>query len=286
MAKQLKQATIDTAAMLQLHVQFNCELERIAVNQANELTGISESIELVRKYLHIIREMVFAGRFLNEEDEIRFFKDIKPLFSARLIYNIELRDIILRRHPDTEAQQTFLADEYHRIAASLNHCSDFYRYFKAGDDYLDQFYFVRSSSAKPGLPADYAEVDPGFSTGYDQLIARFRAGEMLLTHIAAQLEALKTIAAEPRSNVSDLKWTESQAALMELVVALDAHAVFNNAPVGIGKIASLLTGCFNIRIANVYRTYEEIRMRKRTRTPFLDSLKQSFERKMNYDDGR
>jgi hypothetical protein len=72
--------------------------------------------------------------------------------------------------------------------------------------------------------------------------------------------------------------------LAELIVALDAHAVFNNTPVGIGRLAPLFASVFNVKMGNIHKIYEEIRLRKKNRTSFLDALRMSLIRKMEHDD--
>jgi hypothetical protein len=90
-----------------------------------------------------------------------------------------------------------------------------------------------------------------------------------------------------RKNVkltAELAWTAPVTALAELIVALDAYVVFNNSPIGIGKLSAYFTNLFNIDPINIHKKYEEIRIRKKNRTVFLDALKNSLIRKMELDD--
>ncbi|MBO9572601.1 MAG: RteC domain-containing protein [Chitinophagaceae bacterium] len=265
-----------------LFKEFEQKLIEIQESNTNMILSASEAIALTRAYLQQVRKKLSKQRFKNNEQEIDFFKNIKPLFTTYLFYYTEVYNIeVSRPQGGIEQQERFLKDEYTRIHYFCTVHQDFYKYYKSARSDMDASYFVREQVDKSVTNVVNSEIDSEFSTGYDQLIARFRANDMLSEYINKLTDELHN--GKPVNN-SAYSWTASQAGLAELVMALDAHATVNHQPIGIGKMAQLVSTAFNVNITNIYKIREEIKMRKRNPTVFLDNLKLSLIRKLESDD--
>jgi len=69
--------------------QLNKLEEDINENSLNENIDISSSekaIALIFKHLAILKQYVIKNDFKNEDEEIYFFKNLKPKFIAKIIY--------------------------------------------------------------------------------------------------------------------------------------------------------------------------------------------------------
>jgi len=77
-----------------------------------------------------------------------------------------------------------------------------------------------------------------------------------------------------------LNWTESKAALVELIYALHSSNSINDGRIDIKAIAELFGSIFSIELGDVYHTFSEIRNRKIEPTKFIDLLKDSLLSKM------
>lgn len=80
------------------------------------------------------------------------------------------------------------------------------------------------------------------------------------------------------------KWTESKAALVELIYGLHSSKSINDGREGIKSIAQLFESMFDIDLGDVYHTFSEVRNRKIEQTKFLDHLKDSLLSKMQETD--
>ncbi|WP_282457825.1 RteC domain-containing protein [Chitinophaga sedimenti] len=81
----------------------------------------------------------------------------------------------------------------------------------------------------------------------------------------------------------EIIWRASKADLTELIYALvESQAL--GAGLDIKSVSEILQQAFGIHIANIYATYEDIRLRKKNRTPFMDSLKTALIRRIDNDD--
>jgi hypothetical protein len=78
-----------------------------------------------------------------------------------------------------------------------------------------------------------------------------------------------------------LQWTDSKVALVEFIYALYAGKCFNNGNTSLKDIAFCCETLFNIEIGDFYRIFLEIRNRKKSRTQFLDKLKDKIIKMMD-----
>lgn len=267
-----------------LFESFTLELEEIKFSHPETIDYSKRSAELSRRYVEELKRLIQTTTFQTPPDEIEFFKHLKPLFSTQLIYHSELYHLGLRTPQGSKRQiEDFFMDEYDRINLFFGLHIDFFKYYKAQATNLDHLYFVRGN-INQSIALHYAEFDDNFSTGYDLLIARFRANDLLSDYLT---KAIERITDNPNIKArlnSEFTWTAPIVAFAEFIMALDAHAVFNNAPVGIGKLCVFFAPIFNLDPINIHKKAEEIRIRKKNRTVFLDALKNSLIRKMELDD--
>jgi len=87
-------------------------------------------------------------------------------------------------------------------------------------------------------------------------------------------------------NSSSLNWTESKAALVELIYALHSSHSINDGRADIKTIAKLFERIFSLGLGDVYHTFSEIRNRKIEQTKFIDLLKDSLLIKMKDTDDK
>ena len=142
---------------------------------------------------------------------------------------------------------------------------------RSGSNFLDSKYFTRQHSNHKSL-----NMDENFSTGYDTKLARIISTELIRSFILGQLKKLT----ENHTNAIPLTWTGQKTDLTELIYALHSAAVFNNGSANIKLIATSLEDFFNIKLGDYYRTFQELRLRKRSQAPFLDHLKEKFEQRI------
>jgi len=79
-----------------------------------------------------------------------------------------------------------------------------------------------------------------------------------------------------------LPWTSPKVALAELIYAFHAYGVFAAGRLDIKNITETIGIMFGMKIGNIYKVFEEIRMHKRNRnrTQFLDKLREGLEQRM------
>ncbi len=93
----------------------------------------------------------------------------------------------------------------------------------------------------------------------------------------------KTIGHTSENN-QKVSWTGSKASRIELLYALQSSGSCNDGTIDIKRLATHLETLFSIDLGNYYRVFQEIRIRKISRTTFLDQLKDRLIKRMDDSD--
>ncbi len=244
----------------------------------------------LKEVLCDIKTKVLEAGFKNEEQEIDFFKNIKPQILGKLIYyNKVFRIETTCPFSNGKIHQNY----YENLLKSLKSeykesiCNeDFYRYYRAGRTDRDHTYFrLGKINYHEGLNSGVFEIDLSFSTYYDNKIAHIKANELLYSYILAKISPEQnpdTILQDLEVN-KDISWTNSQNALIELVYALYASNSIAYGKIGIRKLALIFQVLFRTPLNDIHHSFHRMKTRAGSRTAFLDQLKISLEEYMDKD---
>lgn len=172
-----------------LHEEMEQQLKAIHAEFHDPIAYSGRAIKLLVTLLEKLKTFSLKHKFATVTEEIEFFRDIKPSFSARLIYyndiyNIEVAKPMglpkdIRRHYKSELA---------KLKSFFDDNSEFYSYYRAGSHELDDRYFVRGRfNLRPTLDSAYFQADRRFSTSHDYKVARLIANEMVSDYLARQL---------------------------------------------------------------------------------------------------
>jgi hypothetical protein len=121
--------------------------------------------------------------------------------------------------------------------------------------------------------------DPDFFTSRDMLLGKFKAYTNLIVYLDTRLHNLKVHRKEtPKSlNQSDKpEWPFTNTDWVELVYALSSLGVSGKNSMSISKISKIMEEVFIFSPKDIYKTYQEIKNRRNSRTLFLDELVNSL----------
>ena len=213
----------------------------------------------------------------SQEQEIDFFKNIKPKFTSKLIYYNAIYKIETKKpHGGERIVKKYINNELEKLKRYFDSNLDFYRYYRTGSNYLDVKYFTRGKfDIKLALDSFYFEADHSFSTSHDFKVAKIMAHDLIQVYLEDMLLMIENKEPREKSQVNHkLKqnWTGSKVALTELLYALHTEGVFNNGTSDLKDIAEYFENIFNIDLGQYHRAFLEIRMRKSDQTKFLNSL--------------
>lgn len=249
-------------------------------------------IAFVDNCLSELRVVFISKQNIEKQEEIKFFKEQKPEILGFLLYVNKIHRIELKRPVGSnDTQREYYKSELENLTSFFEKNLDFHQYYRAKSTYLDEYYFLRGKS-HIHLCVDSEQFirDPLFSTGYDYKVALIICNEMLRIYLNKKMNSLEKqiIIDKNRASlpVSNLKWTGSKVAAVELGYALESSRFINRGNADIKEIMLLIETCFNIDLGEYYRTYISIKQRKKDRTPFLQSLMDSLNKRMDEDDSK
>lgn len=274
---------IDFVEKLQKEIRRKIDL--IEAEDKNILKKSLDASHVLGNAFDRLKEFIIAYKFQNEEEEILFFKEIKPKIFCHLIYYRKVYNIEMHRPvASIEAQKEYLKIKMDAIHDFNNKILDFYRYYRSNATHLDAAYFVRGKpDTEQYLETFYYERDPQFSTNADFKVAKIVANDMLQAYLLSELELLDNNMQKP-NNTSfpkvKLTWTGTKTELIELIYALDTEGCFNNGKIPLTQIAAYFESIFNIDLGNnIARNFYDMRIRNQL-TPFLNRLREEILKRM------
>lgn len=268
------------------------QIKKIERDEINEITKSTRILKFLESILAELKKFIVKYDFKSEEEEILFFKEIKPKIVSKLIYYMSVHKIEVNRPKGScSTIENYLLTELDLLKHFFDCNIEMYYYYRTGGTHFDKIYFLRNFDAD--IPLNIAsfffERDVRFSTVYDYKIAQIMANDLLELYIKSQLAGLKEITKIGHEVHTGLKvretWTASKTDLAELIYALDSSKCINHGNINLKALTSYLEDIFNINIGDVYRIYLEIRERKGRRTQFLDHLKEKLIERMDRADG-
>jgi hypothetical protein len=248
-------------------------------------------VSFIRNHLLALRVFFLGKEPVEIQDEITFFKEMKPQILSLLVYFNKIYSIELKRpNGSNDIQKEYYSKEQYSLTYFFERNIDFYQYYRSNSTHFDEYYFARGRFC-PNLCVDSQQFiqDPLFSTGYDYKVAKILANEMLRIYLNKQLLHLdrKCLLNNNQTDTANnpiLKWTASKAAATELGYSLQFSGVFNHGNADIREIMTMIENNFGIDLGDYYRTYIALKSRKKERASFLKTLIDNLIKRMDEDD--
>lgn len=261
-------------------------------NFENEVTidAALHMVEFIRPLFENLRMFIHEYTFSNIDEEIHFFKLIKPNVLSKLLYFNNIYVIELRKPSGgVDSTRNYYKEKLALITDFFNTNLDFYQYYRSRASHLDKYYFLRGrENYKLCHGCGMFDKDPLFSTCYDHKVAKILAYDMLEIYLEQKLQSINKQAVIDKSRASlpdnPFRWTGTKIAAIELGYAIYAAGVLNNGNADIKEIMTYIEASFKIDLGDYYRAYLSMREKKRDRTSFLTSLINRLLRKMDEDD--
>ncbi len=262
-----------------------------SIEEANDsvLKRSKLSFEASKKTIDELKTFTLKYKFKSISEEIKFFKEIKPLFSSKLTYHLMVYNFETRKpNGGREVLKKYLLKELDKLKSYFDYNLDFYKYYRSGANYLDHKYFARDKyDIQLTLDANIFDNDTRFATTHDFKVAKILAHDLLQVYLENELAYLERKETNPEAlefPKTRLTWSDTKTSLIELIYALQAQGAFNNGNADIKEIAAHFEDVFNIELGEYYRSYLEIRGRKTGRTKFLSLLTDRLLKRMDEAD--
>jgi hypothetical protein len=260
---------------------------------ANATSFIDEAFKMtvyLQELLCTLKEKVVKEGFSTKDEEIHFFKQVKPNILGKLIYYNKVYRIETACPVDNgNLNQNYYALQLRGLTQEYKEhvCSSaFYRYYRSGRTDRDENYFMRGNiNYHDGLNSYVFEIDPKFSTYFDYKVAKIVANELIYNYLTTKLspEQNPDILLQ-NAETKDIFWTQTKNALIELIYALHASDAISHGKIGIRKISLVFQILFRVSLNDIHNSFHRMKTRAGSRTLFLDQLKYSLEEYMDKED--
>jgi hypothetical protein len=231
-----------------------------------------------------LKTFILEYTFTDQAEEIKFFKELKPKFLRELIYYSELFELEANRPVgDADVQAGYYKHVMERVRLFFERNSQLYNYYRSGKTNFDEQFFKRGANTQP------LDMDPRFCTMHSSKLAKIQAFEQLNSYLLTALNALRHNGPDVIINQAGYKpkssWSDTRVALIELAYAIYAKGSVSHGNAEIKDIVSALEQAFNIDLGNFYVVFQQnIRLRKKNRTVYLDESKDYLIRYMDDQD--
>jgi hypothetical protein len=264
--------------MIKYTTTFN-ELKN-KLNQVNPaktdlLQRTEKSIMLIKDATSELEFLIRENGFRSQQDEIHFFRHIKPeINSLGIAYTII--QIVESQRPTSskEGFQKLIEQKLEFVRAHYVDFPEFISYYNSSSTIKDDIFFLRTNVTKQNMfPQPF---DAKYSTGYDLIAAYALAYKFLANHFQQSTGNGSDDLPDPK-----MQWTKQKVAFGELLYALKNIKAINNGNTELSVMSRSLGKLLNIEIGDPYKTFNEIRSRKEDRLRFLKQMIFELEMKMD-----
>jgi len=175
---------------MQLYARMQEDIRQFQQLCETEILMIEGSFNIAARYWYDIQNRLATFSFKQKADEIYFYKNIKPLFTAVMEYYCLRYKAILFRPAWGKAQLSlYWINELKRIDRFYNSHREFYEYLSDGRKDKDELYFSR-----PAEPLDQAgkrSTGKKSNSFYDDIAARILGYKEYRKYIETALKNLE-----------------------------------------------------------------------------------------------
>ena len=168
--------------------------------ELNQVKGKGNAIErrfpICLTYWSALQDKVSQYDFKSEEEEITFFKIIKPKFVAQLIYCSLLyyASLFAQSVNDVAKLERFWAHEDNRLKKFKEEHFQFWNYYVSSHTHSDTEWFTRRNNHHPYIRITPAyDFEPRASSSHDVLVSNLLALQLYNLYVAGQFALLQQI---------------------------------------------------------------------------------------------
>lgn len=265
--------------------QQQLKIDLDAILHGNEAMSekAKKGVSLIKEKLSAIRKRVRETGFRSEEDEIYFFRKVKPPIHGYLIFFSILSEIeTSKMHMSEEELNVLISKKFSKFRKIMREHSEFVAYYNQNMTHLDKSYFLRASEiVKVTSHITSVLLDPEFNTVYDVVIANLYAMQLLQNHLFIPVH----INEDFRKKMPTLKWTASKSDFIEFIYGLQASLAVNNGEVEIKELCQAMQSIFQVQIDDPYRIFIDLSNRKISPMKFIPKMEEGLLRRIKETKG-
>lgn len=272
-----------------LLLSIDKEEKQASRNSKSFICEAYHMLSFLRQLLIKTKAEVLRNGFRTVQEEVTFFKSVKPQILGKLIYYNKLFILETNAPQSEELLHMYYTDQVKVLNKEFKKdigVSDFYQYYRSGRTDKDDVYFrLGHINFYEGLNSFFFEVDTEFSTLYDYEIAKIISFDLLHSYVCSKLSKREEFGKEPLASTEnrEFSWTDSKNALIELIYALHISGSVSHGRAGIKRITKLFEELFEVNLGDIHHAFHQMKFRAGEKASFLLFLKNSLEQYMERD---
>jgi hypothetical protein len=156
---------------LELYAELVREVNNILAKDLPESEKMELCFRCCIEYWNGLKLKIKLEGFTSDEDEIHFFKNIKPRFTGEIEYYTQRYHAILFLPADKELQLSFWEGELGRLNKFFGSYHEFFTYIENKKTDRDEKYFLRRNSDGSNIAhANVFDMDQQTATSHDWLL--------------------------------------------------------------------------------------------------------------------
>lgn len=253
--------------------ELDMELREISVKSDNVLTEARQSYLAARKALFNLMDFMSTYKFADQKEEHHYLKTIKPKFLNQLIYFEELLYLETKKPVGCRKRvRSFFRSAVNRITLFFERNQDLYNYYRSGKEVFDGSLLINDRLDVAVHEDFFINLDPGLYNSYSVQISKFQAFEQILRYTERQIAKLEGgHSKEVDAILPDLTWSDKNVFLVEIGYLIYTSGSTNFGKGTLKEIMTALEIAFKARLGNYSRTFMDMMIRKKSRTPYLDA---------------
>jgi len=156
-------------------LELENNLESLKISNENVLILSQKAVALCSDVLMEMKSTVNKIEFQSAEQEVYFFKNIKPQVYSKLIFYHMLFKIETKCPESKLLKEKYLKRVIKKLHKYFEQNADICKYYRSKQECLDKMYFLRENR-NLSIPADsiFPYIDQEFSTLHDHTFSSIR----------------------------------------------------------------------------------------------------------------
>lgn len=172
---------------------IDATIDEIKRNTTNSIVATNTIIEVLKEKVAALHLFLINHKFDSTQEEIHFFKEMKPTLISKLILYSKILDVETSLPAAKEYKIKFLKKEIDRITQYAKENSFFHQYYRSGATHNDEKYFTRTQ----GKNLSYYEChiinyDIRVSTSHDYNVAQILANDLIIFYLEEKLDQVQS----------------------------------------------------------------------------------------------
>lgn len=268
--------------MIDNYIQFFCDFEdefdQLKNAIANPVIQAQELVVLSENKLKDLNKWLRKHQFETPEQEIYFFKILKPSIVSKIIYYSYIIKTESNLPINKKERFKYYQKKLKRIHDFTVENNLFYSYYRSNSSRFDNKYFIRNKfSDMHQEDLVLFNSDPKTSTSHDYLMAQMIASDLSTEWLENLIKKSKT---KPSNHSFAIyTWTGTQTDLIEMGYGMYYSGAINHGNLNIKDFVKYVGKTYNIELteSQIYDTFYKIKSRKTEPAKFMNSIAKNLQ---------